>query len=108
MIAVVTVALGLRQVGDVESAQTRLVSGTTWEIVELLLTGAAFAFVGLVIRNVAGSLSGPLDVAIWQALAVTARSSSSSGSRGSSRWRRSTNGCGDARALKANRLAGGR
>jgi CPA1 family monovalent cation:H+ antiporter len=48
------------------------VSGTTWEIVELLLTGAAFAFVGLEIRNVAGSLSGPLDVAIWQALAVTA------------------------------------
>jgi len=72
VLAVVTVALGLSRYGDVESAQTRLVSGTTWEIVELLLTGAAFAFVGLEIRNVAGSLSGPLDVAIWQALAVTA------------------------------------
>lgn len=72
VLAVVTVALGLSRYGDVESAQTRLVSGTTWEIIELLLTGAAFAFVGLEIRNVAGSLSGPLDVAIWQALAVTA------------------------------------
>lgn len=72
VLAVVTVALGLSRYGDVESAQTRLVSGTTWEIVELLLTGAAFAFVGLEIRNVAGSLSGPLNVAIWQALAVTA------------------------------------
>ena len=72
VLAVVTVALGLSRYGDVESAQTRLVSGTTWEIVELLLTGAAFGFVGLELRNVAGSLSGPLDVAIWQALAVTA------------------------------------
>ena len=72
VLAVVTVALGLSRYGDVESAQTRLVSGTTWEIVELLLTGAAFAFVGLEIRNVAGSLSGSLGVAIWQALAVTA------------------------------------
>ncbi|WP_263996064.1 cation:proton antiporter [Mycobacterium yunnanensis] len=72
VLAVVTVALGLSRYGDVESAQTRLVSGTTWEIVELLLTGAAFAFVGLEIRNVAGSVPGPLDVAIWQALAVTA------------------------------------
>ncbi|WP_242455841.1 sodium:proton antiporter [Mycolicibacterium sp. P1-18] len=72
VLAVVTVALGLSRYGDVDSAQTRLVSGTTWEIVELLLTGAAFAFVGLEIRNVAGSLTGPLDVAIGQALAVTA------------------------------------
>ena len=72
VLAVVTVALGLSRYGDAESAQTRLVSGTAWEIVELLLTGAAFAFVGLEIRTVAGSLSGPLDVAIWQALAVTA------------------------------------
>jgi CPA1 family monovalent cation:H+ antiporter len=72
VLAVVTVALGLSRYGDVQSAQTRLVSGTAWEIVELLLTGTAFAFVGLELRNVAGSLSGPLDVAIWQALAVTA------------------------------------
>ena len=72
VLAVVTVALALSRYGDTQSSQTRLVSGTTWEIVELLLTGAAFAFVGLELRNVAGSLSGSLDTAIWQALAVTA------------------------------------
>ncbi|MCU1699941.1 MAG: sodium/proton antiporter, family [Mycobacterium sp.] len=72
VLAVVTVALGLSRYGDAESAQTRLVSGTAWEIVELLLTGTAFAFVGLELRTVAGSLSGALEVAIWQALAVTA------------------------------------
>ncbi|WP_286274591.1 cation:proton antiporter [Mycobacterium antarcticum] len=72
VLAVVTVALALSRYGDTQSSQTRLVSGTTWEIVELLLTGAAFAFVGVELRNVAGSLQGSLDTAIWQALAVTA------------------------------------
>lgn len=72
VLAVVTVALGLSRYADAESAKTRLVAGTAWEIVELLLTGAAFAFVGLELRSVAGSLSGPLGTAIWQALAVTA------------------------------------
>jgi CPA1 family monovalent cation:H+ antiporter len=72
VLAVVTVALALSRSGDVESAQTRLVSGTTWDVVELLLTGAAFAFVGVELRNVAANVSGPLDVAIGQALIVTA------------------------------------
>jgi monovalent cation/hydrogen antiporter len=72
VLAVVTVALALSRYGDVESAQTRFATGTTWEIVELLLTGTAFGFVGLELRSVAGSVSGPLDVAIGQALVVTA------------------------------------
>ncbi|BBY49582.1 Na+/H+ antiporter [Mycolicibacterium arabiense] len=72
VLAVVTVALALSRSGDVESAQTRLVSGTTWDVVELLLTGAAFAFVGVELRNVAANVPGSLDVAIGQALIVTA------------------------------------
>jgi CPA1 family monovalent cation:H+ antiporter len=66
------VALALSRSGDVESAQTRLVAGTTWEIVELLMTGAAFAFVGVELRTLASSVPGPLGEAIWQALIVTA------------------------------------
>jgi CPA1 family monovalent cation:H+ antiporter len=72
VLSVVCVALALSRYGDVESAQTRLVSGTTWEIVELLLTGAAFALVGVELRTLAASVPGPLGVAIWQALIVTA------------------------------------
>ena len=41
LLAVVTLALSLSRHADSESAQTRLVSGTTWDIVELLVTGAA-------------------------------------------------------------------
>ena len=58
VLAVVTIALALSRYGDHESAQTRLVSGTTWEIIELLVTGAAFAFVGLELRAVADQVSG--------------------------------------------------
>lgn len=71
VIAVVTVALALSRAGDVESSQTRFVTGTTWEIVELLVTGAAFAFVGLELRAVAGSVGGPVGELVWQALLVT-------------------------------------
>jgi CPA1 family monovalent cation:H+ antiporter len=71
VLAVVTVALALSRYGDVESSQTRLVTGTTWEIVELMVTGAAFAFVGLELRAVAGSVDAPLGELIGQALLVT-------------------------------------
>jgi Na+/H+ antiporter len=72
VISVVTVALALSRSGDVESSQTRLVTGTMWEIVELLVAGAAFAFVGLELRALALDVDGPLDVLIGQALLVTA------------------------------------
>lgn len=71
VLAVVTVALGLSRYSDVESSQTRLVADNTWEIVELVLTGAAFAFVGLELRAVANAVDGPLGVLIGQALAIT-------------------------------------
>lgn len=71
VLAVVTVALALSRYGDVESSQTRLVTGTTWEIVELMVTGAAFAFVGLELRAVAGSVNAPMGELIGQALVVT-------------------------------------
>ncbi|MBO0678588.1 Na+/H+ antiporter [Mycolicibacterium sp. S2-37] len=71
VLAVVTVALALSRYGDAESSQTRLVTGTTWEIVELLVTGAAFAFVGLELRAVATSIDAPLGELVVQALIIT-------------------------------------
>ena len=72
VLAVVTVALALDRYGDADSSQTRLVAGTTWEIIELLVTGAAFAFVGLELRAVADEADGQLDTMIGQAAIVTA------------------------------------
>ncbi|MBB2993023.1 NhaP-type Na+/H+ or K+/H+ antiporter [Mycolicibacterium iranicum] len=72
VLAVVTLALSLSRYSDAESAQTRLVSLTTWEVVELLVTGAAFAFVGLELRAIMQSTPGSLTTLIVQALAVTA------------------------------------
>jgi CPA1 family monovalent cation:H+ antiporter len=72
VLAVVTLALGLSRYADSESAQTRLVSGTAWDIVELLVTGAAFAFVGLELRAVAATVPGDLSELITQALLITA------------------------------------
>jgi Na+/H+ antiporter len=72
VLAVVTLALGLSRYADAESAQTRLVSGTTWDILELLVTGAAFAFVGLELRAVAAAVPGDLSTLIVQALIITA------------------------------------
>ena len=61
VLAVVTVALALSRYGDAESSKTRLVTSTTWEIIELLVTGAAFAFVGLELRAVAAEVDGQLQ-----------------------------------------------
>jgi monovalent cation/hydrogen antiporter len=72
VLSVVTLALALSRYGDAESSQTRLVTGTAWEIIELLVTGVAFAFVGLELRAVAESVDDPLDTLIGQALVVTA------------------------------------
>lgn len=71
VLAVVTLALAMSRYGDTESSQTRLATGTTWEIVELLLTGSAFAFVGLQMRAVADSIDAPLDELLLQGLALT-------------------------------------
>lgn len=72
VLAVVTIALALSRYADHESAQTRLVSGTTWEIIELLVTGGAFAFVGLELRAVADQVSGSIGALIGQALLILA------------------------------------
>jgi monovalent cation/hydrogen antiporter len=72
VLAVVTLALALSRYADTESAQTRLVSGTAWDIIELLVTGAAFAFVGLELRAVAATVPGDLGELIGQALVITA------------------------------------
>lgn len=72
VLAVVTLALALSRYSDAESAQTRLVSETAWDIIELLVTGAAFAFVGLELRAVAAAVPGDLSELITQAALVTA------------------------------------
>jgi Na+/H+ antiporter len=72
VLAVVTLALALSRYADAESAQTRLVSGTAWDIIELLVTGAAFAFVGVELRAVAATVPGDLGELVGQALLITA------------------------------------
>jgi Na+/H+ antiporter len=72
VLAVVTVALALSRYGDAESSKTRLVASTTWEIIELLVTGAAFAFVGLELRAIAAEVDGQLHTLVIQAMLVTA------------------------------------
>ncbi len=72
VVAVVTLALSLSRYGDQESAQTRIVSMTMWEIVELLVTGAAFAFVGLELRTIALEVDEPVGTMLTQAAIVTA------------------------------------
>ncbi|MDT5149540.1 MAG: monovalent cation/hydrogen antiporter [Mycobacterium sp.] len=72
VLAVVTLALALSRYPDAESAQTRLVSGTAWDIIELLVTGAAFAFVGVELRAVAATVPGDLGELVGQALLITA------------------------------------
>jgi CPA1 family monovalent cation:H+ antiporter len=72
VLAVVTLALTLSRYSDADSAQTRLVAMTMWEIVELLVTGAAFAFVGLELRAIAVDARGPLGLLLLQAAVVTA------------------------------------
>ncbi len=70
--AVVTLALSLSRYGDKESSQTRIVSMAMWEIVELLVTGAAFAFVGLELRAIALEIDEPVGSLLAQAAIVTA------------------------------------
>jgi monovalent cation/hydrogen antiporter len=71
VLAVVTLALSLSRYSDAESSQTRLVTNNAWEIMELLVTGAAFAFVGLELRVITQDIEGPLGGLIMQALVVT-------------------------------------
>jgi CPA1 family monovalent cation:H+ antiporter len=72
VVAVVTLALSLSRYSDQESAQTRIVAMTMWEIVELLVTGAAFAFVGLELRSIALEVDDPIGSLLAQAAIVTA------------------------------------
>jgi Na+/H+ antiporter len=72
VLAVLTVALTLSRYADPGSSQTRLFSGISWEIVELLLTGTAFAFIGLNLRFAAHSVGAPLDTLLGQGVLITA------------------------------------
>jgi CPA1 family monovalent cation:H+ antiporter len=72
VVAVVTLALSLSRYSDKESTQTRIVAMTMWEIVELLVTGAAFAFVGLELRAITSEVDDPVGSLLAQAAIVTA------------------------------------
>lgn len=71
-LAVVTLALALSSHANNESAQTRLVTDTTWEIIELIVTGVAFAFIGLEVRAVVRDAPNDLSGLTGQALLIAA------------------------------------
>lgn len=52
VVAVVVLALQLRSAGAADEAEERLVQGSFWGVVELLVTGVAFGLVGLDLRQV--------------------------------------------------------
>ena len=72
VLAVLVYALSLRRAEDQAGAATRTQSVALWQVVEFLVTGAAFAFVGLELRAVAMSIPDSVGVLIAQTAAVSA------------------------------------
>ncbi|MDL5158822.1 Na+/H+ antiporter [Actinomycetospora termitidis] len=52
VIAVVVTALQMRQHSDADASEARLAAASFWSVVELLVTGVAFALIGLELRTV--------------------------------------------------------
>jgi CPA1 family monovalent cation:H+ antiporter len=52
VIAVVVAALQLRQHSDADASEARLTGAAFWNVVEMLVTGVAFALIGLELRTV--------------------------------------------------------
>jgi monovalent cation/hydrogen antiporter len=52
VIAVVVAALQLRQYSDADASEARLTGSAFWNVVEMLVTGVAFALIGLELRAV--------------------------------------------------------
>ncbi|MEJ2871391.1 Na+/H+ antiporter [Actinomycetospora sp. OC33-EN08] len=52
VIAVVVTALQMRQHSDADASEARLAAASFWSVVELLVTGVAFALIGLELRAV--------------------------------------------------------
>ncbi|MBA3250457.1 MAG: Na+/H+ antiporter [Geodermatophilaceae bacterium] len=72
VLAVVTLALSLGRAEDQGGALARTQAGALWQVVELLVTGAAFAFVGLELRSVLDELDFEVSRLLGQIAVISA------------------------------------
>jgi monovalent cation/hydrogen antiporter len=70
VVAVVVLALQLRATTSADAAQERLMQGSFWDVVELLVTGVAFGLVGLSLRAVVTDAGDRLPTMLGHALLV--------------------------------------
>jgi len=72
VIAVVVAALQLRQHSDADASEARLTGAAFWNVVEMLVTGVAFALIGLELRAVIGEADRSLGTILAHAGIVCA------------------------------------
>ena len=72
VIAVVVAALQLRQHSDADASEARLTGAAFWNVVEMLVTGVAFALIGLELRTVIGEADRSLGTILAHAGIVCA------------------------------------
>lgn len=72
VVAVVVAALQVREHTDVDDSALRLTGGAFWDVVEMLVTGIAFALVGLELRAVVAAAGGELGRMVVDAVVVAA------------------------------------
>ncbi|MBA2555176.1 MAG: Na+/H+ antiporter [Geodermatophilaceae bacterium] len=72
VLAVLVYALTLRRSEDQDAAATRTQAVGLWQVVEFLVTGAAFAFVGLELRAVSMTIEGDVGELISQTAVISA------------------------------------
>jgi monovalent cation/hydrogen antiporter len=70
VIAVVVAALQLRQHSDADASEARLSGAAFWNVVEMLVTGVAFALIGLELRTVIGQADRALGTILAHAAIV--------------------------------------
>ncbi|MBB2903172.1 CPA1 family monovalent cation:H+ antiporter [Kineococcus radiotolerans] len=70
VVAVVVLALQLRATTSADAAQERLMQGSFWDVVELLVTGVAFGLVGLSLREVVTDAGDRLPTMLAHALLI--------------------------------------
>ncbi len=70
VIAVVVAALQLRQHSDADASEARLTGSAFWNVVEMLVTGVAFALIGLELRAVVEQADRSLDTILVHAAIV--------------------------------------
>lgn len=72
VLAVLVYTLTLRRAEDQAAAATRTQATALWQVMEFLVTGAAFAFVGLELRAVAPTADGRVGELIAQTAVISA------------------------------------